>query len=156
MRYGAAHPIIDGMGSTATLAVVQHMHVRWAHIGDGRLYHFSNEQLHCVTRDQTLARQLYDLGEISWEEIGSHKLNHFLEQCLGEDDIVPESGSFTCIPGDILMLNTDGLHDIVSDSTIKSILANTCGLGEKADRLLEETLRSGGTDDIALILCCVG
>jgi len=156
MQYGASHPTIDGMGSTATLVFIQNLHVHWAHVGDGRLYHFQNDQLHCVTRDQTLARQLYDLGEISWEDIRHHKLNHFLEQCLGEEDIVVESGSFICKPDDILLLNTDGLHDMVPDSTIKHILAKSSSLSQKADRLLQEALESGGMDDIALILCCVG
>ncbi len=156
MVHGAAHPDIDGMGSTATLGLIEKTRVCWAHVGDGRLYHLQNDQLRCVTRDQTLSRQLYDLGKISWEEIGAHKLNHFLEQCLGEDDIIPEYGSFKWQPDDLLLLSTDGLHDMVSDATIRNILTDNSSLAKKADRLLEEAMESGGTDDISLILCRLG
>ena len=151
--YGAAHPEVDGMGSTATLVLVQQMMVRWVHVGDGRLYHYHNNKLLCKTRDQTLARQLYDLGKISRQEIGSHKLNHFLEQCLGEEDIVPDNGSFECSPYDILLLSTDGLHDMVPDSAIQNIMADNFSLEAKADQLLAEAIRAGGKDDITFILC---
>jgi PPM family protein phosphatase len=153
MRYGASHPDVDGMGSTATLAMVTGMTVRWSHVGDGRLYHFQNNELRCITRDQVLARALYDQGKISWDEIRGHKLNHFLEQCLGEDEPEPDSGSFDCQAGDILLLNTDGLHDMVLDSAIQAILADNIGLERKADQLLQEALEAGGKDNITFFLC---
>ena len=151
--YGANHPEVDGMGSTATLALIQQMGVRWVHLGDGRLYHYHNNKLLCRTRDQTLARKLFDLGEISRQEIGGHKLNHFLEQCLGEEDIVPDNGSFECKPDDILLLSTDGLHNMVPDSAIQNIIADNCSLEVKADQLLAEAVQAGGKDDITFILC---
>jgi protein phosphatase len=153
MRYGASHPDVDGMGSTATLAMVKGKTVRWSHVGDGRLYHFQNDELRCITRDHTLARTLYDQGEITWDEIRGHKLNHFLEQCLGEDEPEPDSGSFECQPGDILLLNTDGLHDMVLDSDIQAILADNGDLEKKADKLLQGALDVGGKDNITFLLC---
>lgn len=153
MRYGASHPEVDGMGSTATLAMVKGKTVRWSHVGDGRLYHFHNDELRCMTRDQTLARTLYDQGKINWDEIRIHKLNHFLEQCLGEAEPEPNSGSFECQAGDIFLLNTDGLHDMVLDSDIHAILADNGDLEKKADKLLQCALDVGGKDNITFILC---
>ncbi len=153
IRHGASHPDIDGMGTTATLALVQKTQVRWTHLGDGRLYHFHKNKLRCITRDQTLARMLYDQGKISLDEIRDHELNHFLEQCLGEEDPAPDSGSFDWQPGDTLLLNTDGLHDMVTDVTIQTILAEDSSLETKADKLIQEALKAGGKDNITLILC---
>jgi PPM family protein phosphatase len=153
MRHGASHPDVDGMGTTATLAMVTGMTVRWSHVGDGRLYHLQNNELRCITRDQVLARALYDQGKIDWDEIRDHRLNHFLEQCLGEDEPEPDSGSFDCQAGDILLLNTDGLHDMILDSIIHAILTDNSDLETRADQLLQKALEAGGEDNITFFLC---
>ncbi len=152
MEYGAAHPEIDGMGSTASIALIRQDTVQWAHIGDGRIYHLDNGLLRCQTRDQTLSRALYDQGKIGWHEIGNHKLNHFLEQCMGEEDIVPDSGSFDFHPDDLILLNTDGLHDMLPDERIQKILSAKESLEGRADQLLQETLQAGGEDNVSFIL----
>ena len=151
-RHGAAHPPIDGMGSTGTLVPASQSRVEWAHVGDCRLYHLNGSGLQCKTRDQTLARQMFDLGEIKFDEIRGHRLNHMLEQCLGEDDIEPDTGEFRWNPGDILLLNTDGLNNMLTDEQIHSILIEPNSLTQKADNLLEQALRAGGNDNISFII----
>ena len=153
-RHGSAHPIIDGMGSTATVALAGSEEIEWAHVGDCRLYLLSGEVLNCITRDQTLAMQMFERGEISGEELKTHRLNHMLEQCLGEDDIEPESGYFTWKSDDLLLLCTDGLYNMVDDENIQTILALSDHLDAKADLLLENALQAGGRDNISLILGC--
>ena len=153
-RHGSAHPIIDGMGSTATVALAGSKTIEWAHVGDCRLYLFSDEELSCITRDQTLAMQMFELGEINSEELKTHRLNHMLEQCLGEDDIEPESGSFTWDSDDLLLLCTDGLYNMVDDENIQMVLASSNHLEAKADLLLENALQAGGRDNISFILGC--
>ena len=152
IEHGSRHPAIDGMGSTATLTVLEADTIRWAHVGDTRLYHFSSGTLHSVTRDQTLARQAYDDGEIRFEEIRGHRFNHVLEQCMGEDDIEPDSGAFSWQPGDILLLSTDGLHDMMDHESIQDILNTGTGIENMADTLVENVLEAGGRDNISLIL----
>ena len=151
-RHGSAHPIIDGMGSTATLVLTSRSCVQWAHVGDCRLYHLNGTELKCKTRDQTLARQMFDLGEIEFDEIRSHKLSHVLEQCLGEDDIEPDWGEFSWSPGDILLLNTDGLTSMLPDEQIQAVISEQISLSEIADNLLEKALQAGGKDNISFIL----
>ena len=156
MHHGAAHPEVDGMGSTATLALVEPHRVQWAHVGDSRLYHLQGGRLHCKTRDQTLARQMYEQGEIDLEALRNHPLNHFLTQCLGEEDIVPERGSFIWAPEDILLLNSDGLHNMLEDDQIAEILAQGRNLEHQADQLLAQALAAGGNDNVSLIICMNG
>ena len=152
IHHGSHHPTIDGMGSTATLAVVNGDTIRWAHVGDSRLYHFSGNNLQRITRDQTLARQAYEHGEISFDEIRGHQLNHVLEQCLGEDEVEPESGAFCWQADNILLLSTDGLHDMMEDTEILAILQRIIDIDVKADLLVDKALEAGGRDNISLIL----
>lgn len=154
LRHGEQHPLIDGMGSTATLVVVDQQSAHWAHVGDCRLYLFSEGVLHCKTRDQTLARQAYDRGEISFSEIDSHQHNHVLEQCLGEEDVEPDCGEFTWDRDDVILICSDGLHAMLDDRQIGSILSSPTDLDERADLLLDEALHAGGKDNISLILGC--
>lgn len=105
-----------------------------------------------ITRDQTLARQAYEHGEISFDEIRGHRLNHFLEQCLGEDEIEPESGAFTWQVDDLLLLCTDGLHDMMEDTEICAILRMNITIDGKANLLVNKALAAGGRDNISLIL----
>lgn len=151
-RHGAAHPSIDGMGSTATLVLAGKNDIEWAHVGDCRLYHLQHNQLECKTRDQTLARQMFDHGEIGLDELPNHKFSHMLEQCLGEDDIEPDSGTCTWGPGDMLLLCTDGLYNMVNDEEIHAILAQFVQLDEMADTLLNMALNAGGKDNVSFIL----
>ena len=151
-RHGSAHPMIDGMGSTATVALAGSEKIEWAHVGDCRLYLLSGEEFSCITRDQTIAMQLFECGEITSDELKTHRLNHMLEQCLGEDDIEPESGHFTWDSGDQLLLCTDGLYNMVDDENIQMVLFLSDTLDAKADLLLEKALQAGGRDNISFIL----
>ena len=151
-RHGEAHPVIDGMGSTATLALADPVNIEWAHVGDCRLYHFSGTKLKRITRDQTLAQQMFEHGEISGEELANHRLGHVLEQCLGEDDVEPDSGTFHWKHNDLLLLCTDGLYNMVNEDKINDILSGLVSLDTMADLLLEKALRRGGKDNISFIL----
>ncbi|NNK55792.1 MAG: serine/threonine-protein phosphatase [Desulfofustis sp.] len=153
-RHGAAHPAIDGMGSTATAVLLDSINIEWAHVGDCRLYHLSDKSLKSITRDQTLAQQMYERGDISSEELTHHRLGHMLEQCLGEDDIEPDSGTLTWKPGDFLLLCTDGLYNMVKDEGIHDTLSRSTRLDQMADQLMELALKAGGKDNISFILGC--
>ena len=152
LRHGAQHPLTEGMGSTATLAVVNHDRIHWAHVGDCRIYLFSDNVLHCQTRDQNLARQAYDRGEISFSQIRGHRHSNALEQCLGEDDIEPDFGEFTWNHNDVILICSDGLHGMLDENQIRSILNSDPNLDKKADRLLDSALEAGGKDNISFIL----
>ncbi|MEN8190665.1 MAG: protein phosphatase 2C domain-containing protein [Thermodesulfobacteriota bacterium] len=152
INHGLHHPEIAAMGSTATLAALREKQLLWAHIGDSRLYILDPNGLRQITRDQTLARSLYEEGKIDRHEIPSHSLNHFLEQCLGEDDIEPDQGACEVNSGDLFLLCTDGLHDVVVDQQLEKILTGKSSLTNKADILIQTALDSGSKDNISLIL----
>lgn len=153
-RHGATHQSTDGMGSTATLVLAGKNDIEWAHVGDCRLYHLQHDQLECKTRDQTLARQMFDHEEIGFDELRNHRYSHLLEQCLGEDDVEPDRGASSWGSDDMLLLCTDGLYNMVNDEEIHAILAQFVQLDEMADTLLNMALNAGGKDNVSFILGC--
>jgi protein phosphatase len=152
IREGDKNPDLYCMCSTADVIIIREYTAFWAHVGDCRIYHYHKNKFVQITSDQNLAGQLFRDGEISAEERETHPGRTFLLQALGEDDIEPESGSFTLATGDLLLLCSDGLHDLVNDQTIKKTLNETASPAQKVEALKTHALQAGGDDNIALIL----
>lgn len=143
---------LKGMGTTLTVALVYPGVVRWAHIGDTRLYLFSAGELVQITDDHTIPGLLFLNGEISKEQARLHPYGNILLQCIGCDKFSPDSGTFEIREGDMLLLSSDGLHDLISDEEIASVLSTRCGLGAMLDRLVAMCLERGGKDNISAIV----
>ncbi|HEB69995.1 MAG TPA: serine/threonine-protein phosphatase [Desulfobulbus sp.] len=148
---GDAEPDLYNMGTTATLLLIAGNWAHWAHIGDCRLYLVRNGFLTRVTTDHNLAGELLERGETG-PGGSSVRFDLFLSQCLGEDDIEPESGTFPLAAGDRLLLCTDGVHGRLCDEDIARILTTGGGLKKRAETLLTAALQAGGDDNIGLIL----
>jgi serine/threonine protein phosphatase PrpC len=154
LGYGDTHPEVKGLGTTTTVVLLKERQVLWAHVGDSRLYHYRHqERLAQVTRDQTMSETLYEQGKISKAQIKDHHLVHFLEQCVGEETMAPDFGAFTCRHQDMLLLATDGLHNMVPDQDIIALLNDPAPLQERAERLLNAALNAGGLDNVSFIIC---
>ena len=152
IKQGDIQPDFCCMGSTADVVLLRGYRVVWAHIGDSRLYHLRKNRLKQVTSDQNLAGELFEEGQISEEERDVHPGLGFLTQSLGEDDIEPDSGSFTLTSGDLFMLCSDGLHDLISRKTIEYVLRGNLDLDIMIEVLKREALAAGGDDNIGLVL----
>lgn len=156
IKKGELQPNFCCMGSTADVVLLRDYKVCWAHIGDSRLYHLRKNKLKQVTSDQNLAGELFEEGRISEEERDVHPGLGFLTQSLGEDDIEPDSGSFQLYPGDLFMLCSDGLHDLISRKTIEYVLRGNLDLEIMIEVLKREALAAGGDDNIGLVLSRIG
>ena len=156
IKKGELQPNFCCMGSTADVVLLRDYKVYWAHIGDSRLYHLRKNQLKQVTSDQNLAGELFEEGQITEEERDVHPGLGFLTQSLGEDDIEPDSGSFKLYPGDLFMLCSDGLHDLISWKTIQYVLRGNLDLEIMIEVLKREALAAGGNDNIGLVLARIG
>ena len=149
---GEDDPKLYCMCSTADVVIIREQTACWAHVGDCRIYQYHNRQLIQVTRDQNLAGQLFWEGKISAAEREVHPGRTFLLQALGEDDIEPDSGSFSLAPGDLVLLCSDGIHDLMSRQSIQTALERPVSLSLKANDLKNKALGAGGDDNLALIL----
>ncbi len=152
IREGNTKPNFWCMGCTADVVLLRENRMFWAHIGDSRLYHLRKNRLTQVTGDHNLAEELFAEGKISEEERKVHPGRNFLTQALGEDDIEPDSGSFSLAPRDIFMLCSDGLHGLISRKTIEYVLRSNLDLETMIDVLKKEAFAAGGDDNIGLVL----
>jgi protein phosphatase len=146
-------PRLAGMGTTLTVAWSLGADLFLAHVGDSRVYLFRQGELHRLTRDQTLAQALADIGAISPREIATHKLRHVLTQAMGmETGDNPQVQQVRLADGDRLLLCTDGLTDMVEDATIAAELHRHAGSAEACQALLDLALQRGGKDNVTLVV----
>jgi protein phosphatase len=147
-------PTLAGMGTTLTVAYSVGADLFVFHVGDSRAYLWRDGRLQQITRDQTLAQALADAGEITPEEVQTHRLRHVLTHAIGSDD--PEMNASIArtrlLDGDSLLVCTDGLTDMVDDARI----AETLGAAPNADAdcrtLVDLALAGGGRDNVTVVV----
>lgn len=136
-------PALAGMATTFTGLFIDGPLVRVFHIGDSRGYLLSNDDFHCVTRDDSFVQLLLDEGAITEEEAKAHPRRNVILKSLsgGEED----AEGITIIdmparPGDRWLLASDGLTDYVPDAEIGRILASSPDRVAVADALVDAAL----------------
>ncbi len=145
------------MGTTITAAVINDRQISIANVGDSCLYIIRKDGIRKVTRDHTLAEQMVIDGLLKQEEIRTSAYNHILTRALGvEEEVLIDNFEEEIFPGDIVLICSDGLSDMLEDMEIMSIInSNITDLDEAAQELLEQALLKGGHDNITFILLCV-
>jgi len=154
LDYAAQHPELHGMGTTATAVALVQDQLYYAHIGDSRLYLMSGSDLSRVTRDHSYVGRLVENGVISSEEAETHPQRHILTAALGAGvEPVPEipQHAITLRKGDVLLLCTDGLWGMLSDSEIQKAIASA-SLPEACQALIEQAKDRGAPDNITVQL----
>lgn len=147
------YPQHEGMGCTAELLSFSTQSYVFGHIGDSRTYLFRNNELKQLTHDHSLVQSLVDENLITNEEARHHYLRHVILRSVGtREQLVIDIGKGSLAEGDIFLLCSDGLTDMVDDAQIQSILATDSKLPHKAERLIEAALHNGGADNITVLL----
>ena len=151
--YAAERPWLQGMGTTVTAAGVFGGSIVVAQVGDSRAYLLRGERLIQVTRDQTWAQEMVDSGTMTIAETRASPRRHLLAQALGATSnlIVPLSRQ-PLLPGDILLLCSDGLCGVVEDGRIERIVLHSRSLREACEALVREANDAGGPDNITVLL----
>ena len=125
-------------------------------IGDSRAYLFRDGQLKQLSRDHTPIQQLVDLGLITSERARSHPDRHKLAQYLGisreEMLIEPYTASVQIENGDVYLLCSDGLFDVLHEEQISELLVGVDGIEAKVNGLYQAALAAGGEDNITVLL----
>ena len=141
--------------TTLTLAYVAWRQLYVAHVGDSRCYLVRDGSLFRSTRDQTLAQQLVDQGDLEPEAAAKSRLSHVLTSALGspELDLQVQVVRANLEQGDRVLLTSDGAHGSLDDSAIAAILERHGGDDSAAcDALVQAALDAGETDDITCVL----
>lgn len=143
----------QGMGTTLISAVLGREEIVLAHVGDSRAYLLHNNGLYQVTEDHSLVNVLRQHGEITEEEAKVHPQRNVIVRSVGTNETVePDIIVTPWYRGDILLLCSDGLSDLVETDEIGTILTSPLSLKQQADRLLQLALDAGGTDNISIAL----
>jgi protein phosphatase len=149
-----ARPHLYGMGTTMTAAASVGVELLIAHVGDSRVYLLRQGMLARLTRDHTVAQALADSGQITQEEVASHRLRHILIRSLGipGEQAQPEVQRLQLADGDCLLLCTDGLTDMVDEATITQALAAGQDAQAASRRLVDLALEAGGKDNVTVVV----
>ena len=145
-----------GMGTTLTALYLPGDNTAYAaHVGDSRLYLYRNNTLSQITKDHSYVADLLAQGKITSSEAFNHPKKNMLLQALGvEEEIRTDIFHFALEKGDILLLCSDGLSDMLRDMEIAHIL-EASDFENAATALLEQSLDNGGKDNISLIMIAV-
>ncbi len=142
------------MATTIVLARFMSESIRIAHVGDSRAYLFRDRQLRQLTDDHSLVAELYRHGKIGREEMDSHPQRNIITQAVGlEIEVEPGCTELTPCPDDLLLLCSDGLHSMLTDESIRAILAEPGrDIAELGYELVNMANFMGGRDNITVIL----
>lgn len=147
----ARDPGLEGMGTTMTLLSIEGTTATIGHIGDSRAYLLREGDFSQLTEDHTVAAEYVALGQLEPEEAASHPQRHMLTRTLGLTRFVNvDEFKFDVLPGDRILLCSDGLTEMVSDHDIGSTLRGG-SLEEVVWKLVELANDAGGVDNISVV-----
>ena len=142
-----------GMGTTLALILRREQALLTAHVGDSRVYRYRNKKLSQLTQDHSLAQELVRQGVMTEEEALYSAPSNVLTRALGVRENVAEDIIYHSVEsGDLFLLCSDGLYNMVDDDEIRNILRQNKPIKETTATLLEAANSAGGTDNITVVL----
>lgn len=151
-----SNPHYSGMGTTLVLGVFQDGRLMLGHIGDSRCYRLRGADFSQITKDHSLLQEQMDAGLITPEQAATSTNKNLVTRALGvEDAVLLEVNEYRVEPGDIYLLCSDGLSDMVDDSSIAEMLGREGSLDERAGILVAAANANGGRDNISVLVAQV-
>jgi len=148
-----SNPQYAGMGTTLVVAVFRDNRLMVGHVGDSRAYRLRAGRLQQITRDHSLLQEQIDAGLITVEQAQYAVHRNLVTRALGvEDTVLLEVNEFRLEEGDLYLLCSDGLNDMLKDDQIAALLGSHPSLEEKGRALVDAANELGGRDNISVIL----
>jgi len=148
-----SNPKYAGMGTTLVVGVFRGERLLLGHVGDSRAYRFRDDRLVQLTRDHSLLQEQLDAGIITPEEAAYSSNKNLVTRAVGvEDTVMLETHLHEALPGDVYLMCSDGLSDMLDDDNIAQVLRSNNTLPETAAALIAAANDMGGKDNIAVIL----
>lgn len=149
---------LAGMGTTCTAVVLVDWHAHLAHVGDSRLYLVRGGEIYCLTEDDSSVMEMVRKGIITREEARHHEDRNVILRALGtRPNLEPASweSPFPLRDGDVVVLSSDGLHDLVDDDEIRHVVTSE-GHHDACSQLVDLARHRGGPDNITVVVLAVG
>jgi serine/threonine protein phosphatase PrpC len=143
----------QGMGTTLEALVMQEGQVISAHVGDSRTYLIRDGELQKITTDHSLVQELVDAGQITEEEAEIHPNKNIITRSLGQSaEVQADLQAVEVQAGDYLLMNSDGLTNMISSEEILEVVYSDATIAEKTETLVALANDAGGHDNITVIL----
>lgn len=156
LRMSRTEASLQGMGTTVSLAALAGMSLIWGHVGDSRIYLLRDGVIRQITRDHTMVEELVTQGAISLEEARVHPRKNVLIRALGtEDSLLVDVGTETLVPGDLLLLMSDGVYSYLDDGEL-TLWMDTPDLEQAAEQLKQYILDRGAQDNLSFVAVRIG
>jgi PPM family protein phosphatase len=148
-----ANPNYAGMGTTLVVGVFVADKLLLGHIGDSRCYRLRGSELTQITKDHSLLQEQIDAGLITPEQAQNSSIKNLVTRAVGvEDTVMLDVTEHQVEPGDVYMMCSDGLSDMVDDAGIARIASAQTDLHHLADLLVASANDNGGRDNISVLL----
>ncbi len=162
----------EGMGATCACVWIFERKLYIAYVGDSRIYLMRGGHIRRLTKDHTWVQEAIEKGIITPEQAHDHPNVHVIRRHLGsvelpdvdfrlyleegeEDDVATDNQGFDLEPGDVLLLCSDGLTDLIWDDEILKTLRAKSDLKSAAEALVEMANQRGGHDNVTTVLLSV-
>jgi len=154
----SSDPSTSGMGTTMTVALVEDDGVVIGHVGDSRAYLVRDGRIEQLTEDHSLVNELLKSGKLSREEAETHPQRSVITRAVGTDpDVDVDSFVVEAREGDVFLICSDGLTDMVADREILDIVQqNRSTLERLTKELVAAANRGGGEDNITVVAFVIG
>jgi len=143
----------EGMGTTVVVATCLGKYLQIANVGDSRLYIVNKKEIKQITRDHSLVAEMVRMGGLAKEEARNHPDKNIITRAVGAGKTVePDFFTVELEEGDVVLMCSDGLTNMLEDEEIRMIVSGTRDVAEKASMLVDAANENGGRDNISVIL----
>ncbi|MCD7766932.1 MAG: Stp1/IreP family PP2C-type Ser/Thr phosphatase [Lachnospiraceae bacterium] len=151
-QYAKEHPVTSGMGTTIVAAVLDGRHLTIVNVGDSRLYLIGTD-IRQITRDHSLVEEMVRMGELQRKDARSHPDKNVITRAVGvKSPVRIDFFDVKLEEGDVILLCSDGLTNMVEDAEILQIVRKYSLPKEAACHLVNEANKNGGKDNISVVL----
>lgn len=146
-------PGLSGMGTTIAAAVLKGNQVSLAHVGDSRIYLVRSGSIMQLTDDHSLVQEQVRHDRMTRDEAAHSAMKNILTRAVGIDsNVTADLSELTALHGDILLLCSDGLHNMVSDEEMLEIITRAGNVHAASEFLIDTANDNGGLDNISAIV----
>jgi len=143
----------SGMGTTLVIGVFRDDGLVIGHIGDSRCYCYRAGRLQPITKDHSLLQEQLDAGLISPEQAEKSNIRNLVTRALGVEEVVLlEVNEHGVEVGDVYLMCSDGLTDMMNDAAIERLMSAQAALEHKAQALVDAANERGGRDNISVLM----
>lgn len=150
-EYARHHEESSGMGTTASMAFVYKGKLIVVHVGDSRVYTVKDDQIKQITTDHSYVQELLSRGRITSDDAKNHPQKNLITRAIGTEPSIKVDVLIQDYSGEIVIVSSDGLTNLVSDEQIKYIINLHEDLQDGVEALVNLANKKGGADNITCL-----